>query len=135
MSEEQKKVKKLKAGVKTKTKPAVVPKYRKIKKGGEKLPIELMPKKLNKWNIIFSAIFIALLVITVINFYFYEYVIIPLPNLIMNILVPVILVIEVFLILLAFETYKVKFAPKLLRIILTVATFIVLFLQGYCFGH
>ena len=127
MSEEQKKVKKLKAGVKTKTKPAVVPKYRKLKKRDADLPIELMPKKITKWNIVFSVIFIALLVITVINFYFYEYVIIPLPPLVLNILVPVILVIEVFLILLAFETYKVKFAPKLLRIILTVVTFIIFF--------
>jgi len=128
MSEEQKPGKKLKSGVKLKTKPAVVPSQRKIKRGGVKLPTAMMgPQGIKKWNIIFTLIFGALLVLTIIQSYFIELIILPLPGLVLNILYPVLIFLEVFLVLLAFETFRVSFAPKLIRIILTILTLIVFF--------
>jgi hypothetical protein len=127
-TKEPKQTKQLKAGVKIKTKPAVVPKTRRIKTRREKLPIDVLDsKRISKWNIIFAVLFTGLLVATIINSYFKEFIVIPLPNFILKTIVPVILFIEVFIILIAFETYKVKFAPNVLRIILTVLTLLVLF--------
>ena len=127
-SEEPKPTKKLKTGVKLKTKPAVVPKTRKIKTKSDKLPIAaLVPKGITKWNIIFTILFTGLLVATIINSYFKQFLIIPIPNFILKSLIPVILFLEVFLVLIAFETYKVKFAANVLRVILTIVTFLVLF--------
>ena len=73
-SEEPKPTKRLKAGVKLKTKPAVVPKTRKIKTKSDKLPIAaLVPKGITKWNIIFTILFTGLLVATIINSYFKQF--------------------------------------------------------------
>lgn len=120
--------KQLKAGVKLKTKPAVVPKTRRVKTRKDKLPMAgLVPKGIKKWNIIFSALFIGLLVATIINSYFQEFLVIPLPNFILKTIIPIIIGVEVFIILIAFETYKVKFTPNALRVILTIVTLLVLF--------
>ncbi|MCG3215545.1 MAG: transglutaminase domain-containing protein, partial [Candidatus Heimdallarchaeota archaeon] len=128
MSEEIKPGKKLKTGVRIKTKPAVVPTRRKVKTKGAKLPIAMMgPKGIRKWNIIFTIIFGALLVLTVINSFFREFIIIPIPDLYLQVIIPIVIFIEVFLVLLAFETYKVSFAFRLLRIILTIITALVFF--------
>ena len=127
-TEEPKQAKQLKAGVKLKTKPAVVPKTRRMKTRKDKLPMTgLVPKRITKWNIIFAALFTGLLVATIINSYFKEFIVIPLPNFILKTIIPVIIGVEVFIILIAFETYKVKFAPNVLRVILTIVTFLVLF--------
>ncbi len=127
-SEEPKQAKQLKAGVKLKTKPATVPKSRKMKTRTEKLPAAgLVPKRITKWNIIFSVLTVGLLAVTIVHFYFKQLIVIPLPNFILKSITPVILFIEVFLILIAFETYKMKFAPSLLRVLLTILTLLVLF--------
>ena len=127
-SEEPKQAKQLRAGVKLKTKPAVVPKSRKMKTSAEKLPIAaLVPKGITKWNIILTVLTVGLLAVTIVQFYFKKLIVIPLPNFILKTITPVILFIEVFLILIAFETYKVKFAPSLLRVLLTLLTLLVLF--------
>ncbi|NPD89790.1 MAG: hypothetical protein HGN29_13845 [Asgard group archaeon] len=127
-TEEPKQSKQLKAGVKLKTKPAVVPKKRKMKTKGDMLPIAaLVPRGISKWNIIFTVLFSGLLAATIVNSYFKEFLVIPLPNFILKIIVPIIIGIEVFLILIAFETYKVKFTPNILRVIITIITILVLF--------
>ncbi len=106
-------VRKLKEGVKLKTKPAVVPKYRKIKSGRTKLPMAaMMPKGITVWNIIFSTLFLGLLVTTIVNSYFIEFLSIPLPDLFLKYLIPVALIIEVFLVLIAFEAKAISF-PKI----------------------
>ncbi|OLS33291.1 MAG: hypothetical protein HeimAB125_00130 [Candidatus Heimdallarchaeota archaeon AB_125] len=115
---------KLKEGVKLKTKPAVVPKYRKIKTGGTKLPMAaMMPKGITVWNIVFSTLFLGLLVVTFVNFIgilvpklispnFKEFIPIPLPELFLKFLVPIALILEVFLVLIAFEAKAISF-PKI----------------------
>ena len=104
---------KLKEGVKLKTKPAVVPKYRKIKAGGPKLPMAaMMPKGITAWNIVFSTLFLGLLVATIVNFSFIEFLSVPLPDLFIKYIVPVALILEVFLVLIAFEAKAISF-PKI----------------------
>jgi hypothetical protein len=106
-------VRKLKEGVKLKTKPAVVPKYRKIKTGRTKLPMAaMMPKGITVWNIVFSTLFLGLLVATIINFYFINFLPVPLPELFMKYLVPVALIFEVYLVVISFEAKAFSF-PKI----------------------
>jgi hypothetical protein len=108
-----KSTKRFKEGAKLKTKPAVVPKYKKMKKGSTKLPVAtMMPRGITAWNIAFSILFLGLLVATIINSYFNEFIPIPLPNLFLKYIVPVVLILEVFLVLLAFEAKSFSF-PKI----------------------
>ncbi|MHA1199149.1 MAG: hypothetical protein ACTSQF_07350 [Candidatus Heimdallarchaeaceae archaeon] len=105
--------KSLKQGAKLKTKPAVVPKRRKIKSKTGKMPMAaMMPKGITKWNIIFTTIFGALLIVTIVNSYFYTFLRIPLPDIILQFLEPAILIVEVFIVLVAFEAKAFKF-PKI----------------------
>ena len=121
MSEEQKNVKQLKGGKKLKTQAAVVPKQRKLRKRKDKLPAELMgTQRIRKRNIFFTVIFSILLIATLVNFYFYDFLIIALPDFVFSIIVPVIIVLEIFFVLLSFETYKVEFKITPLRILLTI---------------
>ncbi|MHA2308907.1 MAG: hypothetical protein ACXABJ_06500 [Candidatus Heimdallarchaeaceae archaeon] len=127
-TDEPKQAKQLKAGVKLKTKPAVVPKTRRMKTRKDKLPIDALDqKRITKWNIIFAVLFSGLLAATIVNSYFKEFLVIPLPNFILKTIIPIVIGVEVFIILVAFETYKVKFAPNILRVILTIVTLLVLF--------
>ncbi|MCE7742000.1 MAG: hypothetical protein GOP50_06035, partial [Candidatus Heimdallarchaeota archaeon] len=115
MSKEVKpsRAKSLKQGVKLKTKPAVVPKRRKIKSKTGKMPMAaMMPKGITKWNIIFTTIFGALLIVTIVNSYFYTFLRIPLPDIILQFLEPAIMIVEVFIVLVAFEAKAFKF-PKI----------------------
>ncbi|MCG3258906.1 MAG: hypothetical protein H7644_04115 [Candidatus Heimdallarchaeota archaeon] len=108
-----KSTKRFKEGAKLKTKPAVVPKYKKMKKGSTKLPVAaMMPRGITAWNIAFSILFLGLLVVTIINSYFNEFIPIPLPDLFLKYIVPVVLILEVFLVLLAFEAKSFSF-PKI----------------------
>ncbi len=103
----------LKGGVKLKTKPAVVPKRRKMKSSAEKMPMAaMMPKGITKWNIIFTVIFGALLILTIVNSYFYTFLRIPLPDILLQFVEPAIIIIEVFMVLVAFEAKTFKF-PKI----------------------
>ncbi len=115
MSEEVKpsRKKRVKEGVKLKTKAAVVPKTRKMKTKKSRMPVAaMMPKGITKWNIIFTVIFGALLILTIVNSYFYTIVRIPLPDIILQFLEPAVMIIEVFIVLLAFEAKAFKF-PKI----------------------
>ncbi len=105
--------KSLKEGVKLKTKPAVIPTRRKMKTKASRLPMTtMMPKGITKWNIIFTTIFGALLIVTIVNSYFYTFLRIPLPDIILQFLEPAIMVVEVFIVLVAFEAKAFKF-PKI----------------------
>ena len=115
MSEEGKRgsSRQLKEGVKFKTKPAVVPKRRKMKQKTGKMPIAaMMPKGITKWNIIFTIIFGTLLVLTIVNSYFYTIIRIPLPPIILQFVEPAVMIVEVFLVILAFEAKAFSF-PKI----------------------
>ncbi len=108
-----KSISRFKEGTKLKTKPAVVPKYRKIKTGSDKFPIAaMMPRGITAWNIVFSTLFLGLLVVTIINSYFITFIPIPLPDLFLKYIVPVVLILEVFLVLIAFEAKSFSF-PKI----------------------
>ena len=115
MSKEVKssRTKRLKEGVKLKTKPAVVPKSRRMKTKQSKVPIAaMMPKGITKWNIIFTSIFGILLIATIVNSYFYTFLKIPLPEIILQFLEPAIMIIEIFIVLVAFEAKTFEF-PKI----------------------
>jgi len=115
MSEEIKpsKGRRLKEGVNLKTQPAVVPKRRKLKTKTSRTPIAaMMPKGVTKWNIIFASLFGIVLILTIVNSYFYTMITIPLPEIILQFLEPAIMIIEVFIVLLAFEAKAFKF-PKI----------------------
>ncbi|MHA1218141.1 MAG: hypothetical protein ACTSO5_05580 [Candidatus Heimdallarchaeaceae archaeon] len=65
-----KSTKRFKEGAKLKTKPAVVPKYKKMKKGSTKLPVAtMMPRGITAWNIAFSILFLGLLVVNLFLFH------------------------------------------------------------------
>lgn len=113
---------------KLKTKPAVVVTPKRLKRKTKQRPLEaMMPKGIGKKNIFFTTIFTGLLVASIVNFYFIKFIPIYLPSFFIDILVPVILFAEVFLLLLSFETYKMAFKFTPLRIILTIITGLVLF--------
>ncbi|MHA1115280.1 MAG: transglutaminase domain-containing protein [Candidatus Heimdallarchaeaceae archaeon] len=126
------KVKKLKTTKRLKHKPAVVPKKtRKIKTKKSKLPITTVEeKKLKVKNIIFTIIFGAL---TVAAFFFRKIISNlnppsdPVTELIITVVRLFLIGLFTYITLLSFETYKVKFHPKPLRILLTVITLIVFF--------
>ncbi|MHA1396662.1 MAG: transglutaminase-like domain-containing protein [Candidatus Heimdallarchaeaceae archaeon] len=128
MSGKQQKSKKLKAGVKLKTKPAVVTRGRRFKRKEKKLSITAFePKKINKWNIIFTLIFTSILVLTLVNAYIYEFFIIPFPPFFLKFIIPAVLFVEVFIVLLAFSTHKAKFKFSVLRIFFTLVTGLIFF--------
>ncbi|MHA1302838.1 MAG: transglutaminase domain-containing protein [Candidatus Heimdallarchaeaceae archaeon] len=129
-AKEKKKLKRIKKPIKTK--PAVTPKKtKKIKTKKKKSPITTFEeKKLKVKNIIFTLIFGVLLVAS----FFFKRIIAGL-NPSQDLLTQTIIqLIQYFLIglftyvtLLAFETYKVEFHPKPLRILLTIVTAVVFF--------
>ena len=89
-----KSIKRFKEGAKLKTKPAVVPKYKRMKAGSTKLPVAaMMPRGVTAWNIGFSILFLGLLVATIINTYFNEFIPIPLPDLFLKYIIHVVLII------------------------------------------
>ncbi|MCK4844089.1 MAG: transglutaminase domain-containing protein [Candidatus Heimdallarchaeota archaeon] len=113
---------------KLKTKPAVVVTPKRLKRKTKQRPLEaMMPKGIGKKNIFFTTIFAGLLVASIVNFYFIKFIPIALPSFFIDILVPVILFAEIFLLLLSFETYKMAFKLTPLRIILTIITGLVFF--------
>jgi len=126
------KVKKLKTTKRLKHKPAVIPKKtRKIKSKKSKLPIATVEeKKLKVKNIIFTIIFGAL---TIAAFFFRRIISNlnppsdPVTELIITIVRMFLIGLFTYITLLSFETYKVKFHPKPLRIILTIITLIIFF--------
>lgn len=111
-----------------KTKPAVVVTPKRLKRKTKQRPLEaMMPKGIRKRNIFFTTIFAGLLVASIVNFYFIKFIPIALPSFFIDILVPVILFAEVFLLLLSFETYKMAFKFTPLRILLTIIMGLVFF--------
>lgn len=126
MSKQPKKLKSTRKRLKTK--PAVVVTPKRLKRKTKQRPFEaMMPKGIRKRNIFFTTIFTGLLVASIVNFYFIKFIPIALPSFFIDILVPVILYAEVFLLLLSFETYKMAFKFTPLRILLTIITGLVLF--------
>ncbi len=128
--------KRLKEGVKLKTrkgispKPAMVEKKRKIKTSkSKKRPVTGVedPNKIKRKNIILSSIFTVLLIAVIIELYVYEYILLPFSDFAMLIIEPVILTALILAILFSFETYKTEFTPTILRILLTIGTLIVFF--------
>ncbi len=126
MSKQPKKLKPTRK--KLKTKPAVVVTPKRLKRKTKQRPLEAMiPKGIGKKNIFFTTIFTGLLVASIVNFYFIKFVPIALPSFFMDIIIPIILFAEVFLLLLSFETYKMAFKFTPLRILLTIITGLVFF--------
>ncbi len=126
MSKQPKKLKPTRK--KLKTKPAVVVASKRLKRKPKQRPLEaMMPKGVRKKNIFFTTIFTGLLVASIVNFYFIKFIPIALPSFFMDIIVPIILFAEVFLLLLSFETYKMAFKFTPLRILLTIITGLVFF--------
>lgn len=128
MSEKPKKVKQIKSGKKLKTRAAVVPKQRKLKKKQDQLPAELLAeKKIRPVNIIFTIIFGATLVTTIVMmFLFGDLQIMGLPSFVTTSIFYLLIGINVFLLLISFETYRVEFKPTALRIIAAIFLYILL---------
>ncbi len=136
MSDKPKKVKKLKSGSKLKTRAAVVPKQRKLKKKQDWLPAELLAeKKIKPINIIFSIIFgISLVTTVVMTFLFGDLQIPGMPSFVILALFYVAIGINVFLLLISFETYRIEFKPSILRIIASIFLYILLPIISWPFG-
>jgi len=128
MSEKPKKIKQLKSGSKLKTRAAVVPKQRKLKKKQGKFAAEMMAeKKIKPVNIIFTIIFGASLVATIVmTFIFSDLQILGLPTFVTSTLFYIAIGVNIFLVLTAFETYRVEFKPTALRIIAALFLYILL---------
>ncbi|MHA1778629.1 MAG: hypothetical protein ACTSYN_03565 [Candidatus Heimdallarchaeaceae archaeon] len=111
-----------------KTKPAVVVKQKKIKRKGQKIHLPtLMPKGLTKWNYIFTGVFTALFVATLVNTYFHEFLVIPVKGFFFDMIIQVVIFVEILLVLVAFETYKIGIAKTTIRVIFFIITGFVLF--------
>ena len=136
MSEKPKKTKKLKSGVKLKTQAAVVPKQRKLKKKQDKLPAELLAeKKIKPVNIIFTIIFGAsLAAVITLMFLFGDMQIAGLPIFVTTAIFYVGIGVNVFLLLISFETYRVEFKPTAVRIIASIFLYILLPVISWPFG-
>lgn len=102
------------------TKPAVVPKQKRIKRREKRGLPTLMPKGLNKWNYILTSLFLALLVVTIVNTYITEFFIIAIKGFFYTFIIQIVIFVEVLLVLLAFETYKIEFVKTSIRIIATI---------------
>jgi hypothetical protein len=129
MSEKKpKKVKQLKSGSKLKTRAAVVPKQRKLKKKQGKFAADMMTeKKIKPVNIVFTIIFGASLVATIVmTFIFGDLQIAGLPTFVTSTLFYIAIGVNIFLVLTAFETYRVEFKPTALRIIAALFLYILL---------
>ncbi|MBY9001191.1 MAG: hypothetical protein KGD64_09775 [Candidatus Heimdallarchaeota archaeon] len=128
MSEQPKKIKQIKGGKKLKTQAAVVPKQRKLRKKQDKLPAALMiEKKIKPLNIVFTIIFGASLITTIVMAFLYsDLQIAGMPSFLTATLFYVAIGINVFLLLISFETYRVEFKPTILRIIGGIFLFILL---------
>ncbi len=136
MSEKPKKVKKLKSGSKLKTSAAVVPKQRKLRKKQDQLPAELLvEKKIKPVNIIFSIIFTISLVTTIVmTFLFGDLQILGMPSFVTSALFYIAIGINVFLVLISFETYRIEFKPSAMRIIASIFLYILLPIISWPFG-
>ena len=128
MSDKPKKVKQIKSGLKLKTSAAVVPKQRKLRKKQDKLSSEMMAeKRIKPVNIVFTVIFTASLVATIVmTFIFGDLQIGNLPVFVTTALFYIAIALNVFLLLTAFETYRVEFKPTALRIISALFLYILL---------